>query len=154
MLLSVIVLTYKVPYHLLLCVQSVERSIASIDAEIIVVDNNSQDETEELIKANFKHVIFQQNKENLGFASRYFACFCLKYLFASLLVRWCWKKLLLVLEVAQQYQKAQDKEAGGEGKEVDSPAAAAAGCCDLPRARAFPMELTARGTDHAHSHHQ
>ncbi|EAQ49528.1 glycosyltransferase family 2 protein [Leeuwenhoekiella blandensis] len=71
MLLSVIILAYKVPYHVLLCVQSVERSIASIDAEIIVVDNNSQDETEELITTNFERVIFQQNNENLGFAKAY-----------------------------------------------------------------------------------
>ena len=32
--------------------------------EVIVVDNNSQDETEELIKANFERVTFQQNNEN------------------------------------------------------------------------------------------
>ena len=32
--------------------------------EIIVVDNNSQDETEELITTNFERVIFQQNSEH------------------------------------------------------------------------------------------
>ncbi|TQD35461.1 glycosyltransferase family 2 protein [Haloflavibacter putidus] len=66
--LSVIILNYKVPYYLLQCVDSVTKALTSIASEIIVVDNNSEDESCQLIKDNFPHVKVLQNKENLGFA--------------------------------------------------------------------------------------
>ena len=43
MQLSVIILNYNVRYFLELCVKSVLESVSSIDAEVIVVDNNSSD---------------------------------------------------------------------------------------------------------------
>ncbi len=42
MQLSVIILNYNVRYFLEQCVLSVQEAIAVLDAEIIVVDNNSQ----------------------------------------------------------------------------------------------------------------
>lgn len=68
MKLSVIILNYKVPYHLLLCLQSVQKSVQHLDAEIIVVDNCSEDESAQLVKKYFQEVILLENKTNEGFS--------------------------------------------------------------------------------------
>lgn len=66
--LSVVILNYKVPYHLLLCLQSVEKALKNIDAEIIVIDNASQDESCQLVQEHFPNVVLIQNKKNQGFS--------------------------------------------------------------------------------------
>ena len=71
MLLSVIILSYKVPYYLQLCLESVQRATQDIEAEIIVADNNSSDETAHLFTTYFPQVHFIENSENLGFARAY-----------------------------------------------------------------------------------
>lgn len=68
MKLSVVILNYKVPYHLMLCLDSVERAIKNLDAEIIVVDNNSQDESVAWVKRYFPSVICIENSDNSGFS--------------------------------------------------------------------------------------
>ncbi|PKB17763.1 glycosyltransferase family 2 protein [Flavobacterium sp. 5] len=68
MQLSVIILNYNVRCFLELCVLSVENALESIDSEIIVVDNNSTDESCEMIKARFPNVILIQNNQNFGFS--------------------------------------------------------------------------------------
>ena len=67
MQLSVIILNYNVCYFLELCVLSVESALQDIDSEIIVVDNNSSDESCEMIKSRFPNVKLIQNNQNLGF---------------------------------------------------------------------------------------
>jgi GT2 family glycosyltransferase len=67
MQLSVIILNYNVRYFLELCVLSVESALKNIDSEIIVVDNNSSDDSCEMIKTRFPNVKLIQNSENLGF---------------------------------------------------------------------------------------
>ncbi|REH01231.1 glycosyltransferase family 2 protein [Flavobacterium aquicola] len=67
MQLSIIILNYNVRYFLELCVLSVESALKNIDSEIIVVDNNSSDDSCEMIKSRFPHVKLIQNSENLGF---------------------------------------------------------------------------------------
>jgi len=67
MQLSVIILNYNVRYFLELCVLSVESALQNIDAEIIVVDNNSSDDSCEMIKSRFPNVKLIQNSQNLGF---------------------------------------------------------------------------------------
>lgn len=67
MQLSVIILNYNVRYFLELCVLSVQSALQNIDAEIIVVDNNSNDESCEMIKNRFPNVKLIQNNQNLGF---------------------------------------------------------------------------------------
>lgn len=66
--LSVIILNYKVPYLLLQCIESVERALTTLDAEIIVVDNASEDESCELVKKHFPQVKLIASKENGGFS--------------------------------------------------------------------------------------
>ncbi|MGQ7944857.1 glycosyltransferase family 2 protein [Flavobacterium sp. WC2509] len=67
MQLSVIILNYNVRYFLELCVLSVENALKNIDSEIIVVDNNSQDGSCEMIKTRFPNVKLIQNNQNSGF---------------------------------------------------------------------------------------
>jgi GT2 family glycosyltransferase len=67
MQLSVIILNYNVRYFLELCVISVQKALETIDAEIIVVDNNSSDGSCEMMKQRFPNITFIANKENLGF---------------------------------------------------------------------------------------
>lgn len=68
MKLSVVILNYNVRYFLELCIRSVQVAIANLDAEIIVVDNNSHDESCDMVKRLFPEVILIENKENFGFS--------------------------------------------------------------------------------------
>lgn len=67
MQLSVIILNYNVRYFLEQCVLSVEKALAGIDGEIIVIDNNSRDDSCAMMKAKFPHIKLIENKENSGF---------------------------------------------------------------------------------------
>ncbi|SCY69675.1 Glycosyltransferase, GT2 family [Flavobacterium anhuiense] len=67
MQLSVVILNYNVRYFLELCLLSVQEAIATIDAEIIVVDNNSSDGSVLMMKQKFPDVKLIENKENFGF---------------------------------------------------------------------------------------
>jgi GT2 family glycosyltransferase len=67
MQLSVIILNYNVRYFLELCVLSVQKAIQNLDAEIIVIDNNSSDDSCMMMKQRFPNIKLIENKENLGF---------------------------------------------------------------------------------------
>jgi len=68
MKLSVIILNYNVRYFLELCIKSVQAAISEIDAEIIVVDNNSSDDSCTMVKELFPNVLLLENKDNVGFS--------------------------------------------------------------------------------------
>ena len=55
-------------YFLELCLKSVEVAIANIDAEIIVIDNNSPDDSCAMVKQLFPSIKLIENKENSGFS--------------------------------------------------------------------------------------
>lgn len=67
MQLSVVILNYNVRYFLELCVLSVQEALINIDAEIIVVDNNSSDDSCEMMKSRFPNVKLIENTSNSGF---------------------------------------------------------------------------------------
>jgi GT2 family glycosyltransferase len=67
MQLSVIILNYNVRYFLEQCVLSVQKALEGIDGEIIVVDNNSSDDSCAMMKQRFPNVKLIENKENVGF---------------------------------------------------------------------------------------
>lgn len=67
MQLSVIILNYNVRYFLELCVLSVQKATQNLDAEIIVIDNNSSDDSCEMMKLRFPNIKLIENKENSGF---------------------------------------------------------------------------------------
>ena len=67
MQLSVIILNYNVSNFLEQCVLSVQNALTTIDAEIIVIDNNSQDNSCAMMKQRFPEIKLIENKQNLGF---------------------------------------------------------------------------------------
>lgn len=67
MQLSVIILNYNVRYFLEQCVLSVQDAITKLDAEIIVIDNNSSDDSCLMMQKRFPSVKLIQNPENFGF---------------------------------------------------------------------------------------
>lgn len=68
MQLSVVIVNYKVPYYLLQCLDAVFKAIQSLQVEVIVVDNASEDESQQLVNRYFPAVIYLQNTQNEGFA--------------------------------------------------------------------------------------
>ena len=67
MQLSVIILNYNVRYFLEQCVLSVQKALINLDAEIIVVDNNSSDDSCAMMKRLFPHIKLIENPVNVGF---------------------------------------------------------------------------------------
>ena len=67
--LSIIIVNYNVKYFLEHCLISVTKACANINAEIFVVDNNSDDGSNDYFKGRFDHVNFIWNNSNLGFAT-------------------------------------------------------------------------------------
>ena len=68
MKLSVIILNYNVRFFLEQCILSVLVGLKKIESEIIVVDNNSSDDSCQMVKQLFPEIIVLENKENLGFS--------------------------------------------------------------------------------------
>lgn len=68
MQLSIIIVNYNVKHFLEQCLFSVQKAVSKISSEIIVVDNNSTDESISYLSPKFKQVRFIQNPENTGFA--------------------------------------------------------------------------------------
>lgn len=67
MQLSVIILNYNVRHFLELCVLSVQKALQDIEGEIIVVDNNSDDDSCAMMKQRFPEIRLIENKVNAGF---------------------------------------------------------------------------------------
>ena len=55
-------------YFLELCLKSVQKATAQLNAEIIVIDNNSQDDSCAMVKRLFPEVILIENADNVGFS--------------------------------------------------------------------------------------
>jgi len=68
MKLSVIIVNYNVKLLLSQCLQSVEKAMELVDGEIIAVDNNSDDDSCQMVREQFPKVILLENKTNLGFS--------------------------------------------------------------------------------------
>ena len=65
--LSIIIVNYNVKYFLEQCLCSVESAIASLQAEVIVVDNHSTDGSITYLQERFPFVQFIANNEIVGF---------------------------------------------------------------------------------------
>lgn len=69
MKLSVIIVSYKVPYFVEQCINSVRRATKNMDCEIFVVDNHSADGTVDYLRQCFGNsIILIDSNHNLGFA--------------------------------------------------------------------------------------
>ena len=68
MKITVIIVNYNVKYFLEVCLHSVIRAAKNTKAEIIVVDNNSTDDSCSMIREKFPSVLLIENKDNKGFS--------------------------------------------------------------------------------------
>lgn len=67
-LLSIIIVNYYAKNLLKKCLESIFKYEKNTDFEVIVVDNDSKDHSQEMVKGNFPHVKLIENKRNLGFS--------------------------------------------------------------------------------------
>ena len=68
--ISIIIVSYNVKYFLEQCINSIFSSDGSLEVEVIIVDNNSTDGTQEYLSSIISSPIeFIMNSENVGFAS-------------------------------------------------------------------------------------
>jgi N-acetylglucosaminyl-diphospho-decaprenol L-rhamnosyltransferase len=66
--LSIIIINYNVKYFLEQCLCSVTKACVNIDAEILVIDNNSSDGSKDFFTGKFPEARFIWHDENIGFA--------------------------------------------------------------------------------------
>lgn len=67
--LSIIIVNYNTKNLLKECLASIDKNVSHIKFETLVVDNNSQDRSAEMVEKEFPKVELIKNKENMGFAS-------------------------------------------------------------------------------------
>src|SRR5215218_9153020 len=66
--LSIIIVNYNVKYFLEQCLFALQRATAGLQAEVIVVDNASTDDSLCYLRPKFPQVVFMENCTNVGFA--------------------------------------------------------------------------------------
>ena len=66
--ISIVIISWKMNDLLQSCLQSIYKFSKDIEFEIIVIDNNSQDGTSEMIKSEFPEINLIKNTENRGVA--------------------------------------------------------------------------------------
>jgi len=71
--LSIIIVNYNTGEELILCIKSIRKYLINIPYEILLVDNNSTDNSRELVEENFKDIqkIFLQTNTGYAFANNY-----------------------------------------------------------------------------------
>lgn len=65
--ISIIIVNYKTPQLLVDCIDSIKQYTNKIDYEVIVVDNNSEDESESIVMSKYPDVKYLYLKSNYGF---------------------------------------------------------------------------------------
>lgn len=68
MKLSVVIVNYNVKYYLGQCLESLQRALKGVEAEVFVVDNHSHDGSVAYLRSRFPDVHFIASAHNLGFA--------------------------------------------------------------------------------------
>ncbi|MAF13287.1 MAG: hypothetical protein CMI53_00130 [Parcubacteria group bacterium] len=66
--ISIVIVSWKVKDLLNKCLTSIFTYQQNLDLEVIVIDNNSNDGTVDMVKNNFPKVLLIKNKKNIGFA--------------------------------------------------------------------------------------
>ena len=68
MKLSIVIVNYNVKYFLEQCLYAAFKAGAKVSSEIIVVDNDSVDGSNQMVEEKFPEVVLIANKENVGFS--------------------------------------------------------------------------------------
>ena len=66
--ITIVIVSFRVKHFLEQTIRSAQEALKGLSGEIIVVDNNSADDTMPYVKPKFPSVTFIENKENVGFA--------------------------------------------------------------------------------------
>jgi len=66
--LSVVIVSYNVQFFLEQCLLSIQQASKELQVEVIVVDNNSADDTCKNIQSKFPNITLIENKNNVGFS--------------------------------------------------------------------------------------
>ena len=66
--ITIVIVSFRVKHFLEQTIRSAQEALKGLSGEIIVVDNNSADDTMPYVKPKFPGVTFIENKENVGFA--------------------------------------------------------------------------------------
>ena len=66
---SIIIVNYNVKEYIISCIESIyKQTDSNYKFEIIVIDNNSHDGSQKVIKEKFSNIKFIENKKNYGFS--------------------------------------------------------------------------------------
>jgi GT2 family glycosyltransferase len=65
---DIIIISYKNPELTIQCVESI-RAGSNVEYNLIIVDNNSADDTVEILNCKLTNILIIENKKNLGYAS-------------------------------------------------------------------------------------
>ena len=63
--ISIVIVNYKVKEYIANLLNSLKKAQADFNLEIFVVDNDSQDNSVDYLRARYKNVIYIENKENV-----------------------------------------------------------------------------------------
>lgn len=66
--LSIVIVNYRVKYFLEQTLNSVEEATQGLSTEVIIIDNNSGDDSIAFVRERFPQYIYIENKENVGFS--------------------------------------------------------------------------------------
>ena len=66
--ISIVIVNYNVRYFLEQCILSCIEASKNLKVEIIVVDNNSTDDSVSFLQNNYPNIILIENKQNVGFS--------------------------------------------------------------------------------------
>lgn len=65
--LSIIVTSYRNPHLLKVCLDSILKNVEGVSFEVIVADSATQEDTEIMMRENYKEAVFFPFRENVGF---------------------------------------------------------------------------------------
>lgn len=65
---SIVIVNYNVEYFLEQCLNSVEKALKNVNGEVLIVDNNSIDNSVAMVRDKFPQFTLIENKKNVGFS--------------------------------------------------------------------------------------
>ena len=68
MKVTVVIVNYQVKYYPAQCLHSVMKALESVEGQVVVVDNDSRDDSIDFVRRLYPQVLYVENKENMGFA--------------------------------------------------------------------------------------
>lgn len=67
--ISIVIVNYNTKRFLAKCLRSIYSNPPKVSFEVIVVDNNSADQSKKMVKEEFPQVVLLENSRNIGFSA-------------------------------------------------------------------------------------